>query len=150
MRALRLENGELVLHRNHSKPSLQEDYCLVQIHSAALNRRDQWICDGAYPNIQNATLGSDGCGTVVEGSYDAIERDVVICPSLNWGKNQAFQSKDYTILGMPEDGTFADYCAVPSCTLCPKPEHLSHQQAAALPLAGLTAWRALCTQGNHG
>lgn len=145
MRALRLEHGKLVLDQNHTKPSTKGDDCLVKIHSAALNRRDQWICDGAYPNIQNATLGSDGSGTIIEGGEC---RDVVICPSLNWGEEQAFQSRNYTILGMPEDGTFAEYCVVPRSNLSPKPEHLSHQQAAALPLAGLTAWRALFTQGN--
>ena len=145
MHALRLEHGKLILHQNHSIPSAHGNDCLVKIHSAALNRRDQWICDGAYPNIQNATLGSDGCGTIIEGGE---RRDVVICPSLNWGEEQAFQSKSYTILGMPEDGTFAEYCVVPRSNLIPKPDHLSHQQAAALPLAGLTAWRALFTQGN--
>ena len=48
---------------------------------------------------------------------------------------------------MPDPGTFAEYLCVPACHVFPKPTHLSWEQAAAIPLAGLTAWRALMTQG---
>ena len=147
MKAIRLENKNLIWREDYPIPVCKEGHSLVQIRSAALNRRDQWICEGAYPHIQNATLGSDGSGVVVEG--EALQgADVVICPSLHWGNTEAFQSEEYSILGMPTDGTFAEYCLVPTENIVPKPQHLSHDQTAALPLAGLTAWRALFTQGR--
>jgi NADPH:quinone reductase-like Zn-dependent oxidoreductase len=49
---------------------------------------------------------------------------------------------------MPDDGTFAEAVAVPVEQLFPKPGHLSWSEAAALPLAGLTAYRALFSQGG--
>ena len=147
MKAIRLEDRNLILRDDSPIPIAKKRHCLVQIRSAALNRRDQWICEGAYPRIQNATLGSDGSGIVVEGDV-FLGEEVVICPSLHWGNTEAFQSEAYSILGMPTDGTFAEYCLVPTENVVPKPKHLSHEQASALPLAGLTAWRALFTQGR--
>jgi NADPH:quinone reductase-like Zn-dependent oxidoreductase len=49
---------------------------------------------------------------------------------------------------MPDAGTFAEYVTVPARYVHPKPAHLSFEQAAALPLTSLTAWRALFTRGR--
>jgi zinc-binding alcohol dehydrogenase/oxidoreductase len=48
---------------------------------------------------------------------------------------------------MPHPGTFAQYIAVPAINVYPKPRALSMEQAAAIPLAGLTAYRATFTRG---
>jgi NADPH:quinone reductase-like Zn-dependent oxidoreductase len=56
--------------------------------------------------------------------------------------------KEYRILGIPDDGTFAQFIKVPADHVFPKPSHLSHEEAAALPLAALTAYRALVTRGG--
>ena len=69
-------------------------------------------------------------------------------PRFNWGENERFQGSDFSILGLPDDGTFAEHVVVPIDNIHDKPEHLSMEQAAALPLAGLTAWRALMTRGQ--
>ncbi|MGB8520416.1 MAG: zinc-binding dehydrogenase, partial [Candidatus Tumulicola sp.] len=50
-------------------------------------------------------------------------------------------------LGMPRDGTFAQYVTVPAGNVYLKPARLSAPEAAAIPLAGLTAYRALFTRG---
>jgi NADPH:quinone reductase-like Zn-dependent oxidoreductase len=95
-------------------------------------------------------LGSDGYGiveSVADVGQEWVGRRVVLCPSIGWGHNEAYQGQDYEILGLPRNGTFAQYVAVPVDTLYPAPEHLSAPSAAALPLAGLTAWRALMTRG---
>jgi NADPH:quinone reductase-like Zn-dependent oxidoreductase len=68
---------------------------------------------------------------------------VIINPSFNWGPSGSAQGRDFSILGLPRDGTLAEQVAVPLSQLAPKPAHLSWEEAAALPLAGLTAWRAL-------
>ena len=126
---------------------------LVRMKAASLNRRDEWIREGKYPNIKfGVTLGSDGAG-VVEKVHDEADQpwvgeEVVINPNINWGPDPEVQSKYYTILGMPVDGTFAEYCCVPVDRLKRKPAHLDALQAATLPLGGLTAYRALFRRGN--
>jgi NADPH:quinone reductase-like Zn-dependent oxidoreductase len=125
---------------------------IVKLKAAALNHRDQWIREGKYPGIEaGVTLGSDGAGTVykigvgVNGVQEGQE--VIINPNINWGEGEV-QGRDYTILGMPVDGTLAEYVKVKANRLAPKPEHLSWAEAAALPLGGLTAYRAVVTQGK--
>lgn len=131
------------------KPEVSGDECLVKISAAALNRRDQWIREGMYPAIQFGTvLGSDGCGVVEEGPSNWKGKEVIINPNVNWGENPEAQSSKYSVLGMPTNGTLAEYIKVPSHRLQKKPEHLSNEEAAALPLAGLTAYRATIKKGG--
>jgi NADPH:quinone reductase-like Zn-dependent oxidoreductase len=73
---------------------------------------------------------------------------VIVNPGHSWGSNPSVQSKAFHILGLPNDGTCAEYVTVPAQYLHNKPEHLNTAQAAALPLAGLTGWRALFTRGQ--
>jgi NADPH:quinone reductase-like Zn-dependent oxidoreductase len=49
---------------------------------------------------------------------------------------------------MPDAGTFAEQIVISAAQLAPKPAHLSWEEAAALPLAGLTAWRAVFTRAQ--
>ena len=126
---------------------------VVQIRAAALNHRDVFIQQGLYPGITlPVTLGSDGAGVVTDvgAGVDPVWRgqSVIINPALNWGSNPAFYGPDFQILGMPANGTFAEYVAVAATNIYRKPAHLSFEQAAALPLAGLTAWRALMSRAN--
>ena len=126
---------------------------VVRLRAAALNRRDYWIQQGLYPGIVTpVVLGSDGAGVVTACGpgvdQSQLDREVVINPGLDWGENPRAQSAAFTILGMPRDGTFAQEVVVPAEQLYDKPVHMSWEQAAALPLAGVTAWRAVFTQGN--
>lgn len=125
----------------------------VLIKAAALNHRDEWCRKGLYPNLTDGTvLGSDGAGIIteigerVDSSY--LDSEVIINPAMNWGQNQKVQSSSFEILGMPGNGTLAESVIVPSDRIHQKPAHLSWEEAAALPLAGLTAYRALTYQGN--
>lgn len=126
---------------------------LIRMKAAALNRRDEWIREGKYPNIRfGVTLGSDGAG-VVESAHDPADqhwvgKEVVINPNINWGNDPEVQSRFYTILGMPVNGTFAEYLVVSADRIQPKPAHLDILQAATLPLGGLTAYRALFRRGH--
>ncbi|MBA4116974.1 MAG: zinc-binding dehydrogenase, partial [Rubrobacter sp.] len=74
--------------------------------------------------------------------------EVVINPALYWGDNPKIPGKEYRILGLPDDGTYAQFVKAPADHVFPKPSHLSHEEAAALPLAALTAYRALFTRGQ--
>jgi NADPH:quinone reductase-like Zn-dependent oxidoreductase len=126
---------------------------VVQLQAAALNRRDYWITQGLYPGIKLPVVpGSDGAGVVrqlgpgVDPAWQ--DREVVFYPGIDWGEDQTTQGPRFRVLGMPDDGTFATAVRVPACLLFPKPPHLNWHEAAALPLAGVTAWRAVFTQGR--
>ena len=75
-------------------------------------------------------------------------REVVINPSFAWGLDERAQGAEFSILGLPRPGTLAEQIAVPANQLALKPSHLSWEESAALPLAGLTAFRALFTRAN--
>ncbi len=134
-------------------PELKEGEVLIKTKTAALNHRDQWCRVGMYPGLRYPSiLGSDGCG-VVEKVADVshqswIGKSVIINPNVNWGEDSNFQGYNYSILGMPTNGTLAEYLAVPAHRIHLKPTHLTDEQAAAIPLAGLTAFRAVFGKGG--
>lgn len=122
------------------KPAAGET--LVRVRAASLNHREVFITRGLYPNIHlPCMLGADGAG-------EADGKAVVIDPTIGWGGDPRVWRSDAHILGVPSDGTFAQYVTVPSGNVHEKPAHLSFEQAAALPLAGVTAYRALFTRGE--
>jgi|TARA_R110002095_G_scaffold2741_2_gene10500 NADPH:quinone reductase-like Zn-dependent oxidoreductase len=125
----------------------------VAISHAALNRRDVWITVGKYPRVELPSIGgSDGAGVVdaVGAGVDAnlVGKEVVIYPARDWGDDPRCGGANFRVLGMPDQGTFAESICVPATDIAAKPDHLTFEQAAALPLAGLTSWRALVTHGE--
>ncbi|MFT5197084.1 MAG: zinc-binding alcohol dehydrogenase/oxidoreductase [Cellvibrionaceae bacterium] len=135
------EIGQPLHLQDVPKPIPNADEIVVRLKAASLNHRDNWILKGQYPNLRAGTiLGSCGAGITADG------REVIINPNRNWGDDSRFPAKEYQILGMPIDGTFAEQIAVKPDRLVDKPPHLSFEQASALPLAGMTAWRALMTR----
>lgn len=134
-------------------PVAAPGWAIVRLRAAALNHRDLWIQLGQYKGLKlPIILGSDGAGIVTSVGSPAdsawIGREVIINPSLDWGDNPHAQGPAFRILGLPDNGTFAEQIVIPVANLAPKPSHLSWEQAAALPLAGLTAWRALFTRAQ--
>lgn len=126
---------------------------VVALRAAALNHRDVWIKLGKYAGLNWPIIpGSDGAGTVAavgEGADPAwLGREVVINPSFDWGADERAFGAAFSILGSPRAGTLAEMIAVPAAQLAPKPAHLAWEQAAALPLAGLTAYRALFSRAR--
>jgi zinc-binding alcohol dehydrogenase/oxidoreductase len=135
------------------KPRPVKDQVLIRLHSAALNHRDIWLIREQTQSFPNGiTLGSDGSGIVEAVGEDAnpllIGAEVIINPSHNWGSNPFVQGDSFKILGFPDNGTFSDYIVVPKQYVFEKPEHLSFIQSAALPLSGLTAYRALFSKAR--
>lgn len=118
-------------------PKVSQGQVLVDLKAASLNHRDAWILKGQYPGIKlPLILGSDGVG-LLDG------KEVVIQPGVDWGNDERCQGKNYQILGLPQNGTFAERVAVKHQQVFSKPGHLIMEEAAALPLAGLTAYRVL-------
>lgn len=125
----------------------------VAVRAASLNHREMFIARGQYPGMKlPSTLGCDGAGVVdmlgdgVSGA--GVGDEVVLYPARNWGPSRLAPAADFGLLGMPFDGTVAEYICVPVENLAPKPAGLSFEEAAAIPLTGLTAWRALMFKGQ--
>lgn len=156
MKAVRLNElgGPPQLHVEEiDAPAPGPGQLLVRIERAALNRRDVYITQNLYPGIVlPRTLGSDGAGTVTGHGAGVTDpppgTPVVIDPELGWQTGERVPLQSATILGMPDDGTFAEYVAVPARNVYRKPAALTWEEAAALPLAGLTAYRAAFTRGR--
>lgn len=124
-------------YQDFDLPAPTEGEIVVNLKAAALNHRDNWITKGMYPGIQeNVILGSDGAG-------ETGGREVILNPNIGWGDNQRFPASTYHMLGMPTNGTFAELIIVAADRAVDKPAHLTLEQAAALPLGGLTAYRVL-------
>jgi len=129
---------------------------VVRLKAAALNHRDVWIRSGtgAYAGgfKQRVILGSDGAGEVVSvgsgGAASLVGQAVVINPSLDWGEVDLAQGPSFRILGLPDDGTYAQMVRVPVTNIHQKPAGLSFEEAAAIPLAALTAYRAVASRAR--
>jgi zinc-binding alcohol dehydrogenase/oxidoreductase len=132
-------------------PSPSEGEVLIRLSYASLNHLDLWIWK--EQSLANPVIpGSDGSGIVCAigkgADHGLIGREVIINPSLYWGANENMFGEDYQILGNPTNGTFAEFIVIPQEYVYEKPVHLSLKQAAAIPLAALTAYRALFTKAQ--
>jgi NADPH:quinone reductase-like Zn-dependent oxidoreductase len=151
-----LEGPESLRYEDVEDPEPGSGEVVVRLRNAALNRRDVFVTRGMYPGAKPDALpiilGSDGSGEVAakgdgaEGPDEGTE--VVVNPALYWGDNPRVPGKEYRILGLPDNGTYAQFVKVPADHVFPKPSHLSHEEAAAIPLGALTAYRALFTRGQ--
>lgn len=134
-------------------PYAGEDEVLVKIKAVSINHHELWtLKERSVPENPGGIIGSDGAGVVAAtspsvNSLKAGDR-VMINPSLYWGGNPRSQGTEFEILGDRRQGTFAEYISIPQRYLHPIPSHLSFEEAAAFPLAGLTAYRALFTRGE--
>jgi zinc-binding alcohol dehydrogenase/oxidoreductase len=129
------------------------DGVVVRLKAAAMNHRDVWIRTGKYAGIKlPVILGSDGAGEVVKAGSGVdpslVGKSVVINPCIGWGDDPKAQRTDFRILGLPDNGTYAELVTLPAANVAPKPGELSWEGAAAVPLAATTAYRAVVTRGR--
>jgi zinc-binding alcohol dehydrogenase/oxidoreductase len=154
MKAAVFKGGQAGLKvEQYKTPKPAKDQVLIKLKYAALNHRDLWLMQEQTQEFPNGiVLGSDGCGVVEDVGEDAdpllIGAEVVINPSLDWGTNPIVQGDTFRILGFPDNGTFAEYISISKKYIFEKPEHLSFEECAAIPLSGLTAYRALFTKAR--
>jgi zinc-binding alcohol dehydrogenase/oxidoreductase len=126
---------------------------VVKLRCAALNHRDVWIQKGVYHTMKFPVItGADGAGVVsVVGSevdQNWLHKEVIINPGVGWGSSEFKADPAFAPLGTPRDGTFADQIVIPAAQLVHKPAFLSWEEAAALPIGGVTAYRALFSRAN--
>ena len=127
MQAVRVHEGGELRYETVPDPEPGPGEVVVELRTAALNRRDVLVARGVYPFPLPLVPGSDGAGV----RRDTGE-EVVIFPALDWGDARR-PGPDFQILGGPRDGTYAELVAVPEANLFPKPARLSWEEAAALP-----------------
>jgi NADPH:quinone reductase-like Zn-dependent oxidoreductase len=104
-----------------ARPEPRDGEVLVRVHAAAITRDElTWPTD-RLPAIPSYELSG-----VVESSGAEV---IALTP-------------------FDRDGVAAEWAAVPAAVLAPKPSGLSHEEAATLPMPGLTAWQGLVTHGR--
>ncbi|KAI9446190.1 hypothetical protein H4582DRAFT_1904173 [Lactarius indigo] len=133
-----------------SVPVLKRGEVLVLINAAGFNHRELWIRKGQYPGIVfGSTLGADGAGLVI-ASYDdqdeLLNERVFLVPARGWERDPLAPETPFGILGggdNPPIGSFASHVVVERDQVIRTPAHLEDVHAAAWPLGGVTAWRAV-------
>lgn len=130
----------------------QEGQVRVRLKSAGLNHRDLFVLTRHKPTDSPLIIGSDGAGVidaVGAGVHDVrIGDEVLINPGIGWKKKSDAPPQGFEILGLPDDGTFAEKIVIGAENVVPKPAYLTWEEAGVLSLAALTAYRALFTRGR--
>ena len=135
------------------KPGPRE--VLVRVKASTLNYRDVLLLDGGYGTQQKRAdliLGGDGVGEVVALGRDVrrfrVADRVVGNLYQKWLAGEPTAEKLTDDLGRTVDGMWCDLRVFSEDSLASAPDHLSDVEAATLPIAGLTAWSAVITQGK--
>jgi zinc-binding alcohol dehydrogenase/oxidoreductase len=124
-------------------PCGRQGWVTVALRASALNWHDVLVRQGRYGSPLPHIIGADGAGARTDTG-----EEVVILPSLNWGNREEAPASGWEILGDHTPGTYAELVSVPADCLAPKPRGLNWAEAAALPLVGLTTYRALFVRGR--
>lgn len=125
----------------------------VGMRAASLNYRDLLILKGQYnPRLPLPQVPvSDGAGVVLEvsdeGAAFAPGDRVITHPVVGWEDGRFRREYSRATLGGPGPGMGQEQVVVPAAALAHAPSGWSHEDAATLPIAALTAWSALVTEG---
>jgi NADPH:quinone reductase-like Zn-dependent oxidoreductase len=148
---------EVLRYEEAPAPAPGPDEVLVNLKAAALNHLDVWVRSGSRErNIPLPHIpGSDGSGLISQtgSAVDWLKPGdrVLISPGLSCGRcEMCLAGRDnlcrtYRVLGVKEDGTYAEVVKIPAVNCLPIPEGLEFTEAAAIPLVFLTAWHMLVT-----
>ncbi|KAG0049707.1 hypothetical protein BGZ83_005478 [Gryganskiella cystojenkinii] len=159
MKAILLEQATVAPHlatlTEIPIPALEENQALIKVKAVSVNHRELWILKGFYPNITYGTvLGSDVVGHVLEANGPSevkVGDRVIVIPIYGWEKDRRGPEGLAGSLGastVPGVGVFSEYYTTGLQNLVRAPAHLTDPEAAALPLAGVTAYRAVFTKGE--
>ncbi|TIB90017.1 NAD(P)-binding protein [Wallemia mellicola] len=127
---------------------LKPNEVVLKVNAVGFNHRDKWIRQGLYPGIkEGVTMGSDAAGVIIADGDDKdtfVGKRYFVNPSRGWIENKKHSEEPFIILGGCDnaEGVFATAVKVDKKYILPTPEHLTDEQAAAWPLAAVTAWRA--------
>ena len=161
MKAIRFHrhgDPSVLIYEDAPDPAPPRGWAVVRVRACALNHLDLWQRRGLekvkipMPHIS----GADVAGEVAEAGDSGLAsgQRVMLQPGLSCGHCTACLSgadnycPQYDVLGYQSAGGYAEYVAVPPANLIPIPDHVSDVDAAAFPLAFLTAWQMLFTRAN--
>ena len=120
---------DVLRYEEIERPEPDEGQVLIRVHAVAVNPIDWKYRRGLMNKQLPAVLGSDISGTVEASRADGF-------------------AEGDQVFGMSASGAYAEYSTASAAKIARKPEGLSHEQAAAIPVAGLTAWQALFDRGG--
>ncbi|MEV4173424.1 NAD(P)-dependent alcohol dehydrogenase [Nonomuraea sp. NPDC049709] len=155
MKTYRLEPGHglagLTMH-DRDEPEPARGQVLVRIRANAIGTRDLRVLAGEYPlPIRPGVVpGCEGAGEVVAVGEDVSgvqPGDRVAATVFPRWLDGPFRRDNAAQLGTAIDGVLTEYALLSEDGVVPIPDHLSYEEAAALPLAAVTAWNALTTGG---
>ena len=135
--------AEVLRPGEFSAPAERQGWVTVALRASALNWHDVLVRQGRYRSPLPHIIGADGAGVRTDTG-----EHVVVLPSLNWGESDEAPSRRWEILGDHTPGTYAELVSVPADCLAAKPAGFSWSEAAALPLVGVTTYRALFVRGR--
>jgi NADPH:quinone reductase-like Zn-dependent oxidoreductase len=143
--------------RLSTRPDPQPGHGQVRLRmsASALNYRDLIIPARGYGFRQQKlpliALG-DGCGVVdkVGDGVTGLKAGDRVCPIFiqSWQAGPPNRERLAITLGCEVDGTMAEFMVLAESDVAPAPSHLDDIEAASLPAAAVTAWRALASEGN--
>ncbi|HYK35637.1 NAD(P)-dependent alcohol dehydrogenase [Alloacidobacterium sp.] len=149
--AFGIDNLELV---QSPEPRPGPGEVLIRVHAVSLNYRDLLITLGYYnPKMALPRIPvSDGAGVVVAVGEDVTDvktkQRVAGIFMQNWLDGAGTAQKHRGALGGDIDGMLAEYVMLRESGVVPVPDHLSWEEAATLPCAGVTAWNAVVHAGK--
>ena len=132
-------------------PKPKSNQIVIKIAASSLNYHDLLVALGFIPTEDGRVPLSDAAGEIVEIGSDVKDWKVgdhvmsVCFP--NW-QNGAPKYELLSFIGDHEDGYATEYIAIQETAVTKMPSYMNFAQAATLPCAGLTAWRALVDDGN--
>ena len=134
---------EVLVFGNYPDPVAENGWVVVRLRAAALNWHDVLVRQGKYGSPLPHVAGADGAGMTIDTGDE-----VLVVPSLWWGEGESAPGPRWEIFGDRRPGTYAELVRVPTECVVPKPSGLSWAEAAALPLVGLTTYRALFSRAR--
>lgn len=127
----------------------------LRMRASALNYRDLLVPERGYGSrMQDLPLIMlcDGVGVAdaIGQGVTGIKEGDRLCPLFfqSWLAGDPDEARLARSLGVETDGTMAEFMVLDQAGVAPAPPHLSDEEAAAIPTAGVTAWRALVTEGR--
>ena len=132
-------------------PKPKSNQIVIKIAASSLNYHDLLVALGFIPTEDGRVPLSDAAGEIVEIGSDVkdwkIGDHVMSVCFPNW-QNGAPKYELLSFIGDHEDGYATEYIAIQETAVTKMPSYMNFAQAATLPCAGLTAWRALVDDGN--
>jgi NADPH:quinone reductase-like Zn-dependent oxidoreductase len=144
----------IVLNTGRAVPEVGHGEVKIRVRAASLNYRDLLMAKGSYRGgLKPAVIPlSDGAGEIVEVgpgvSRLKIGDRVAGAFFQSWQSGAITAESSARALGGSIDGMLAEFAVLPECGVIRIPSHLSFEQAATLPCAGLTAWNAVVEMGR--